>query len=68
MWKLQSERSFEISVKDITTDSELFENYRNIIPVVVIDGKIRLAGATLGNLNMLEEVLRKALFSPSGQI
>ena len=68
LWKLRSERSFEVSVKDITTDSELFENYRNIIPVVVIDGKIRLAGATLGNLNMLEEVLRKALFSPSGQI
>jgi glutaredoxin len=68
LWKLRSERLFEISVKDITMDSELFERYRNIIPVVTIDGKIRLAGATLANPNTLESVLRKALISPSEQI
>ena len=62
--KLRSERFFEISVKDIATDPELLETYRNIIPVVAIDGKVKLAGSTLSNANTLEAVLRKALFSP----
>jgi len=62
--KLRSERFFEISVKDIATDPELLETYRNIIPVVAIDGKVKLAGAILSNPNTLEAVLRKALFSP----
>jgi len=60
--KLTDAQSFEISVKDITTDSQLFERYKNIIPVVEVDGKVRLAGATLSNPNTLEGVLRKALF------
>ena len=68
LWKLRSERLFEILVKDITTDSELFERYRNIIPLVTIDGRIRLAGATLANPNTLEGVLRKALISSLEQI
>ena len=61
--KLRSERLFEISIKDITTDSELFERYRNTIPVLLIDGKVRLAGAMLANPNTIEDVLRKAVFS-----
>ena len=61
--KLRNERVFEVSVKDITTDSELFERYKNIIPVVVIDGKVRLAGTLLANPKTIEDVLRKAVFS-----
>jgi len=61
--KLRNERLFEISVKDITTNSELFERYRNIIPVIVIDDKVRLAGAMLANPNTIEDVLRKTVFS-----
>ena len=63
MQKLRSERLFEISIKDITTDLELFERYRNTIPVLLIDGKVRLAGAMLANPNTIEDVLRKAVFS-----
>ncbi len=61
--KLRDEQSFEISIKDITTDSQLFERYKNIIPVVEVDGKIRLAGAALSNPNTLEDALRKVLFA-----
>ncbi len=61
--KLRNERPFEISIKDITTDSDLLEHYRNIIPVIVIDGKVRLAGEMLANPNTIEDVLRKAVFS-----
>jgi glutaredoxin len=61
--KLRDEQSFEISIKDITTDSQLFERYKNIIPVVEVDGKVRLAGAALSNPNTLESALRKMLLS-----
>ena len=61
--KLRDEQSFEISIKDITTDSRLFERYKNIIPVVEVDGKVRLAGAALSNPNTLESALRKMLLS-----
>jgi len=60
--KLGDEQFFKISIKDITTDSQLFERYKNIIPVVEVDGKVRLAGATLSNPNTLEGALRKVLF------
>lgn len=59
--KLRSERSFEISVKDISEDSHLFERYKNIIPVIAVDGKVRLAGAALANPNTLKDVLRKVI-------
>jgi len=59
--KLRSERSFEISVKDISEDSHLFERYRNTIPVIAVDGKVRLAGAALANPNTLKDVLRKVI-------
>ena len=60
--KLRDEQSFEISIKDITTDSQLLQRYKNIIPVVEVDGKVRLAGAALSNPNTLEDALRKVLF------
>jgi len=59
--KLRNERLFEISVKDITSDPVLFERYRNMIPVIVIDGRVSLAGAVLTNPNTIENVLRKAI-------
>jgi glutaredoxin len=60
--KMNAERPFEISTLDITADARLFERYKNIIPVVEIDGKVRLGGSTLSNRSTLEGVLRKALF------
>ena len=60
--RLRDKQSFEISIKDITTDSQLFGRYKNIIPVVEVDGKVRLAGAALSNPNTLESALRKVLF------
>lgn len=63
LWKLRNELSFEIALKDITTDSELYERYRNLIPVIVIDGMVRLAGETLTNPITLRDVLWKTLIS-----
>jgi len=59
--KLRLQQSFEVSTKDITTEPRLFERYKNIIPVVEIDGKIRLGGSALSNPNTLESTLRRAL-------
>ena len=59
--KLQTERSFELLTRDITENTEAYERFKNSIPVVEIDGKIRLGGTTLANRSSLEEVLRKAL-------
>jgi hypothetical protein len=61
--KLSGESAFEISTFDITCDNDLFERYKNVIPVLEIDGMIRLAGAALSNPKTLENALRKALFS-----
>lgn len=63
LWKLRNEQSFEIAIKDITTDAELLKRYKNIIPVIAIDGKVKLGGATLANPNTLKEVIRKTLFA-----
>ncbi len=60
--KVAGERRLEVSTQDITADARLFERYKNIIPVVEIDGKVRLGGSTLSNRSTLEGVLRKALF------
>jgi glutaredoxin len=63
LMKLSSERPLDISTQDITVSPELFERYNHVIPVVEIDGKIRLGGSTLSNHETLEDVLKKALFS-----
>ena len=60
--KLAVEHSLEISTRDITESSELYERYKNMIPVVEVNGKIRLGGSTLSNKNDLEMVLRHAVF------
>jgi len=59
--KLRSERSFEISVKDISEDSHLFQRYKNIVPLIAVDGKVRLAGATFSDPSMVKDLLRKVL-------
>ena len=58
---LASEQPFDMATMDITTSAELFERYQYVIPVVEIDGKVRLGGAALSNPITLEDVLRKAL-------
>ena len=44
--RLVSERSFEISIKDITSDPHLFECYKNMVPVVAVDGRVGLVGGS----------------------
>jgi glutaredoxin len=61
--KMQETNSFKLSTEDITKDSGLFERFKDLIPVVEIDGEIRLAGVVLSDSNALDSVLRKALFS-----
>ncbi|MCL5074660.1 MAG: glutaredoxin family protein [Chloroflexi bacterium] len=40
--RLRGRFSITIQEIDITTDSALYERYRNIIPVVIIDGQFSL--------------------------
>ena len=61
--KMQERDRFELTTEDITKDSGLFERFKDIIPVVKIDGEIRLAGVALSNPNALDSVLRRTLFS-----
>jgi glutaredoxin len=58
---LSSEQRFDFSTQDITSSPELFERYKHVIPVVEIDGKVRLGGSALSSPKTLEDVLRKAL-------
>jgi glutaredoxin len=62
--KLNSTGSLDISTKDITEDTELYNRYRDIIPVISIDGRVGLAGEALSNPRTLESTLRKALSMP----
>ena len=59
--KLSKMHSFEVSIRDITNDLELFERYRNIVPVVSIDGVVRFTAKSLANPRALEDSLRNAL-------
>jgi glutaredoxin len=61
--KMQETNSFKLSTVDITKDSGLFERFKDMIPLVEIDGEIRLAGVVLSDSNALDSVLRKTLFS-----
>lgn len=61
--KLRAVESFDLTTQDITEDPALFERYKNIIPVVEIDGRVKLAGAAISNPNNLEEALKRALIS-----
>jgi hypothetical protein len=57
------ERPLEISTLDITSNPELFQKYKDIIPVVSVDGEVKLGGSVLANPNTLSMVLRNALSS-----
>lgn len=59
--KISTELPLIISTRDITVNPELFERYKDVIPVIEIDGKIRLGGSTFSDHKRLEGVLRKAL-------
>jgi len=59
--KLRSVESFELTTQDITGDPELYERYRNLIPVVSVDGTAKLAGAALSNPTTLKSTLEKAI-------
>ena len=61
--KLSMERPFEISTLDITSNPELFQKYKDIVPVVSVDGEVKLGGSILANPNTLSMVLRNALSS-----
>lgn len=59
--KLSAARALEISTVDITTNADLLQHYKEIIPVVEIDGKVRIGGSTLANRSTLSAVLSNAL-------
>ena len=59
--RINVEKRLDVSSQDISSNPELFERYKNIYPVVEIDGKVRLAGSALSDPNTLERVLRMAL-------
>ena len=59
--KLSTTRSLEISTVNIATNADLFQRYKETIPIVEIDGKVRLGGATLANRSTLPTVLLNAL-------
>ena len=61
--KLRAVESFDLTTQDITEAPELFERYKNKIPVVAIDGSVKLAGAAISNPNNLEHVLKKAIIN-----
>ena len=59
--KMQKPMGFELFTEDIMKDSGVLERFKEIIPVVEIDGQVRLAGAALSNRRTLDAVLQKAL-------
>ena len=61
--QLRAVESFDLTTRDITQDSEFYERYKNIIPVVSVDGVVKLAGAALSNPLVLNETLKKAIIS-----
>ncbi len=61
--RIKEAENFELLTEDITNAADFFERFKEIIPVVEIDGKIRLAGAALSDPSTLESALRRALAS-----
>ncbi len=65
--KMREAEGFELLTEGITKDPGLFERFKETIPVIEIDGKIRLAGAVLSNPKTLDAVLQRALSSSFGR-
>ena len=61
--KMRALESFDLTTQDITEDSELYERYRNMIPVVSVDGVVKLAGAAISNPLILKQTLEKAIIN-----
>ena len=58
---MNSTNALKISIQDIGSDSNLFERYKDIIPVVSIDGEVKFTAETLSSGMNLESSLRSAL-------
>jgi len=59
--KLNDPKLFEVVIKDITTDPELYERYSQLIPVVAVDDQVKLAGSALANPSTLTQTLRNTV-------
>jgi glutaredoxin len=64
--KLSAAHPLEIATVDITANEDLLQRYKEVIPVVEIDGRVRLGGATLANRFTLPSVLQNALRQANG--
>jgi len=62
--QLRSVENFDLTTRDITEDAEIYERYKSIIPVISVDGVVKLAGTAVSNPLTLRDVLKKAIFSP----
>jgi glutaredoxin len=51
-----------ITTEDITTNPVLLARFRHLIPVVSVDGEVKLAGVVLSNSRALHDLLMKAIF------
>jgi glutaredoxin len=60
--RLQADFALEVEEIDITTRAALYEEYRYVIPVVVIDGRHRFEPNKIAEHN-----LRKVLSGPKGR-
>jgi glutaredoxin len=63
--RMRQTEVFELLTADITKDPQLFLRFKEAIPVVEIDGEVRVAGAALSNPRTLDAVLQRALASCS---
>ena len=61
--QLRSIRNFDLTTMDITEDSELYERYKNIIPVISVDGVVKLAGTAVSNPLILKEALKRVVIN-----
>jgi len=52
-----------ITTEDITTNHVLLARFRHLIPVVSVDGEVKLAGVVLSNSRTLHDLLMKAIFA-----
>ena len=59
--KMNSTHTLEISIEDITSDSDLFERYKDLIPVVSVDGEVKFTAKSLSGGMSLENSLRSVL-------
>lgn len=59
--KMNSTHAFEISIQDITPGSDLFERYKDKIPVISVDGEVRFTAESISSGMNLENSLRSVL-------